>query len=201
MHHRLTRRRVAGLATLTATVLSALAAAAARWEAAPADYVYAPLPECPLPTKIYDACADQVQLFRDAAARARAGGKLLLVVFGADWCPDCRRLDKLLPTADVLEHADLAGRFEVVSIAVSVVVGGRLIDVWGGVHVLREVAAKAGKREKIKGIPYGAVVDPQSDERTVVFPTTNLEYGGERPGHDPAKVRAVLLDAMARLRG
>lgn len=179
----------------------ALGAASAEWRDPPADYVYTPLKECPLPTRIYNACEDQVRRFLDAAEKARREGRMLLVVFGADWCPDCHRLDKLLPTRDVLGHDDLAGRLDVVTIAVSVVVDGRLIDIWGGVHVLRQIAAKAGKRERIKGIPYAAVVDPKSEDRTVVFPTTNLEYGDDRPGHDPEKVRATLLDAMARLGG
>lgn len=42
---------------------------------------------------IYDPDANPREDLATAATRAAQDGKLILLVFGADWCPDCRVLD------------------------------------------------------------------------------------------------------------
>ena len=44
----------------------------------------------------YDEHADAKAALAQGLAVARTSGKEVLVVFGANWCPDCRELDKAL---------------------------------------------------------------------------------------------------------
>jgi thioredoxin 1 len=44
----------------------------------------------------YDESADANATLQRGLEQARASGKDVLVVFGANWCPDCRELDKAL---------------------------------------------------------------------------------------------------------
>jgi protein disulfide-isomerase len=66
----------------------------------------------PLP---YDEHADARATLQQGLDAARASGKEVLVVFGANWCKDCRELDKALHgrTASLI-----AARFVVVKIDV-----------------------------------------------------------------------------------
>lgn len=61
----------------------------------------------------YDESADAHVTLQHGLEQARASGKDLLVVFGANWCEDCRELDKALHgrTAGLI-----AARFVVVKI-------------------------------------------------------------------------------------
>ena len=43
--------------------------------------------------KIFDECADQVDLFNQAMSRAKAEGKIVLVSYGAEWCIWCHVFD------------------------------------------------------------------------------------------------------------
>lgn len=44
-------------------------------------------------TSIYDESADAHQDIAKAVASAGASGKNVVLIFGANWCPDCRALD------------------------------------------------------------------------------------------------------------
>ena len=62
-----------------------------------------PAPEWP-----YDAETDAVADVRRAIAQADRTGRLLLLVFGANWCEDCRQLDRVMqrdPLAELVEDA------------------------------------------------------------------------------------------------
>lgn len=63
----------------------------------------------------YDEHADAGAELQRALAAARADGNDVLVVFGANWCPDCRELDKALNGSS---HALIAGHFQVVKVDV-----------------------------------------------------------------------------------
>ncbi len=63
----------------------------------------------------YDENADASAEVQRALAAARADRNDVLVVFGANWCPDCRELDKALNGSS---HALIAGHFEVVKVDV-----------------------------------------------------------------------------------
>jgi thioredoxin len=64
----------------------------------------------------YDSRADARQDIADARERAIVSGKLLMVTFGANWCPDCLTLHKNLADPTTREYA--ARRFEFVNIDV-----------------------------------------------------------------------------------
>jgi thioredoxin 1 len=63
----------------------------------------------------YNESANAAADVQRALAAARADRNDVLVVFGANWCPDCRELDKALNGSS---HALIAGHFQVVKIDV-----------------------------------------------------------------------------------
>jgi thioredoxin len=63
----------------------------------------------------YDEAADATADLQSALAAAPADHSDVLLVFGANWCPDCRELDKALNGSS---HALISGRFRVVKIDV-----------------------------------------------------------------------------------
>ncbi len=67
----------------------------------------------PLP---YDESADAQAAVRQALGAAQADRRPVLLIFGANWCEDCRALDQALRSG---RNAELVGReFEVVKIDV-----------------------------------------------------------------------------------
>lgn len=57
----------------------------------------------------YDGKTDARAAVRNARERARQEGKILMVVFGANWCPDCRNLHRQLKSDVVRSYT--ADRF------------------------------------------------------------------------------------------
>ena len=101
--------------------------------------------------KPYDESADASQTLSEAFSRARAEHKQVMVVFGANWCPDCRMLDTILHSA---EASALGQRF----ILVKINVGGfdRNLSVARHFNVPLE-----------KGIPAVALADADESVRFV----------------------------------
>jgi len=64
----------------------------------------------------YRADVDARTAIEQGKARAAASGKMLMVTFGANWCPDCLALHDNLHAADT--HAYVDKHFEVVQIDV-----------------------------------------------------------------------------------
>lgn len=64
----------------------------------------------------YRADVDARTAIEEGKARAAASGKMLMVTFGANWCPDCLALHDNLHAADT--HAYVDKHFEVVQIDV-----------------------------------------------------------------------------------
>jgi len=64
----------------------------------------------------YSASADARRDIADAKARAAANGKMVMVTFGANWCPDCLTLHKDLEDPVTREYAN--AKFEVVNVDV-----------------------------------------------------------------------------------
>jgi thioredoxin-related protein len=62
----------------------------------------------------YPPPANAAADLRSARERARRSGKLLMVVFGGNWCPDCRALDDRLHESPVREYVQQ--RFEIVNV-------------------------------------------------------------------------------------
>src|SRR3954469_9194631 len=64
----------------------------------------------------YSAGADARRDIADAKARAAANGKMVMVTFGANWCPDCLTLHKDLEDPVTREYAN--AKFEMVNVDV-----------------------------------------------------------------------------------
>ena len=54
----------------------------------------------------YDPGANPAATYQQALERAGQQGKLVLLVFGSEWCPDCRSLNKKMAQAPLNETVD-----------------------------------------------------------------------------------------------
>jgi len=64
----------------------------------------------------YSPAADARREIADAKARAASNGKMVMVTFGANWCPDCLTLHKDLEDPVTREYAER--KFEMVNVDV-----------------------------------------------------------------------------------
>jgi len=64
--------------------------------------------------QIYNESADAHAEIKEALAKAAAGHKRVIVVFGANWCYDCHVLDKAFHSSDLVPI--LAANYEVVHV-------------------------------------------------------------------------------------
>jgi len=113
----------------------------------------------PLP---YDESADARAAIRSARAAVGAGPRRVLIVFGANWCEDCRALDQALKSA---RNARLMAReFEVVKVDV------------GRFDRNLDIAQAYGDPIR-KGIPAAVLLSP--DER-VLYATQAGELSNAR---------------------
>jgi thioredoxin-related protein len=124
----------------------------------------------------YDESADADAQIRAAVERANAGNKRVLLVFGANWCVWCRRLEWVLRNhAEV--HAKLGEHFEVVHVDT----GAR------GSATNDAIVARYGDPVQ-HGLPVLVVLDG-SGEPVATQETGSLEEGDH---HDPVRVLAFL---------
>jgi protein disulfide-isomerase len=110
----------------------------------------------------YDEHADAKAQVQQALSQARSEHKPVLLIFGANWCADCRALDTALKTgrnAELVQHD-----FEVVK-----------IDVGDFDHNL-DLANAYGNPIK-KGIPAAVIVSPDNQ---VLFTTKAGELADAR---------------------
>ena len=170
----------------------------------PPGYTYAAAADCPFAGVSYTPCEDQMQRLAGATEIAKTDGKLLLLVLGADWCPWCRSLEKLLPTNDVLARKDgqfdYAGTFAYTNIAVSAVAKGKKVAIPSGTAAETLLLGRSRIKRQSRSIPYLIVLDPKSGD---VFhrDTGDLEDTfNVSQTHDVAKIRDVLRVAHAQLR-
>jgi protein disulfide-isomerase len=141
-----TRRRImrnAIMKNAMAAVLTVIAVAAQA----------APMP--------YDEHADAAADVRQALSAAQAQHKQVLLVFGANWCPDCRELDKALHGSS---QSLIQGRFEVVKVDV------------GNFDKNLELASQYGDPIK-KGIPAAVVL---SADNHIEYSTKGGELANAR---------------------
>lgn len=151
------RARVAAWAGVALLCVGALGAAAVyryRWSSDDAFYAQWGVDRAHLP---YDPKADARREIAEAKARAAASGKMLMVTFGANWCPDCLTLHKDLQDPVTREYAH--NKFEMVNVDVG--------EFDKNSKVARELGVKA-----VNGIPLAVFFS--SDGRPICDTT-----GGE----------------------
>jgi thiol-disulfide isomerase/thioredoxin len=109
------RLRAAVWAGAVLVALGALGASAIYYRESADDAFYAQwgVDRAHLP---YDANADARREVADAKARAATNGKMLMVTFGANWCPDCLTLHKDLQDPVTSDYAHK--KFEMVNVDV-----------------------------------------------------------------------------------
>jgi len=139
----------------------------------------APGPEYPkLGPDLYDPKSDGNAQITAALATAKAENKNVLLMFGANWCIWCRRLDHTFAT-DAGVAAALKQNYVLV-----------LIDSnWrNGTKRNHDINLRYGNPLK-EGLPVLVVLDPAGTQLTTQE-TGALEDG--KSAHDPAKVTAFL---------
>lgn len=150
----------------------------------------------------YAICADQMALFNQALAEARASGQLLLVTFGATWCPWCASLQKRMQGDELLGHKgdgiDYGATFRHIEIGLSMIEKGKKAGIPSGEAVLEAVLARTAG-VKIRAIPFVAVIDPKHPERVWA---RNIDDIATKDGsHDLDRLRALLREARAHVLG
>ena len=109
----------------------------------------------------YDPTADAKAQVHAALAEAAAARQPVLLIFGANWCPDCRALDHALKTG---RNAELMGKFKVVKVDVG--------------HFDHNVdVSKAYGNATVKGIPSAVIVSP---DNKILFMTKAGELADAR---------------------
>ena len=82
-----------------------------------------PAAEQPKPRKYYIETADDAAMLDAALAKAKAEGKMAVIVFGGDWCHDSQALGKVL-TSDAF-NSEFGGRFAVAFVDVGIPQAGQ----------------------------------------------------------------------------
>jgi protein disulfide-isomerase len=113
----------------------------------------------------YDESADAKAQISAALQEAGAAREPVLLIFGANWCPDCRALDHALKTG---RNAELMGKFKVVK-----------IDVGHFDHNV-DVSTAYGNATS-KGIPSAVIVSP---DNRILFMTRAGELADARSMSD-----------------
>ncbi|HEY8972969.1 MAG TPA: thioredoxin family protein [Burkholderiaceae bacterium] len=109
----------------------------------------------------YDESADAKAQIALALRDAAAAHEPVLLIFGANWCEDCRALDHALKSS---RNAQLMGRFKVVK-----------VDVGHFDHNV-DVSTAYGNAT-VKGIPSAVIVSPQNQ---ILFMTKAGELADAR---------------------
>ena len=104
-------------------------------------------------THVYDESADAHADIEKAVAETRADGKRILLVFGANWCPECLALDARLH--EPLSKAVVEMNFHVVHVDI-----GRGGDFLDGSPGKNQDVAKQYEIQLSLGVPAVAVLDP-----------------------------------------
>jgi|GEM_PF-7104477 len=155
-------------------------------------------PSCSDTDKVYKECANQEELYSAALSKAKADKKKLVVVIGAEWCPWCISLHKMLLDPSVITP-ELQKEYSFVDIAIYPAKDSKK-KLPSGVAVQELLAKKAGFKGKFGGIPVLAVVNAQTGKAELIN-TEPLEKNTETSkGHDPAKLLAALKEAGPKVK-
>jgi thiol-disulfide isomerase/thioredoxin len=142
----------------------------------------------------YAICADQMAVFTDALADAAQTRKLLIVDFGATWCPWCKSLQGQFKSGNLADPA----RFQVIEIALSTTsASDKREAVASGEAVLALVLAQRPE-VKLRAVPFLAVLDPARPARTVARNLDDLESDASGQ-HMAPRIREFLAAAQSSI--
>jgi thiol-disulfide isomerase/thioredoxin len=198
---------------IAALLIGLSAGPAAATEIPPPGYTFSPAEPCledPVAAQkprrpgdaVYAVCADQMALLAEALRTARTTRKLVLVTFGATWCPWCAALQRAMPSAELLGSADspteLGRRFHHIDIGLSMVYKARRADIPSGKAALAHLLAFAPQTQ-IRAIPFLAIVSPQTPERVYARNLDDVTW----PDHslDFERLRELLREGEAYVQG
>lgn len=140
---------------------------------------------------IYKVCSDQSKIFGKQLAQAKKNNKKLLVVLGADWCPWCVSLNRILHVEEFWK--DLPG-FELAEIGVYK--GEDRFP--SGDKVLARIMEAAGEKAKPKGVPILAVYNPNTSQARFIDTEPLEKNTSVSKGHDPEKLVKAIQQAAAQ---
>lgn len=145
--------------------------------------------------KIYKVCSDPLARYRHDEAAAKKDKKLLVVVLGAEWCPWCMSLHKMLHDPAVV--GDITKSYDLSDVAMYE--GKKKLP--GGLSVLKHLQKRAHDfdKKKVEGIPVLAVVNPVNGKAAIIGTEPLEQNTKEHKGHDPKKVLAALDAARAQV--
>lgn len=150
--------------------------------AAPAAIMAAGEVKCDDAGQVYRVCSDQAVAYQSAEEGAQAKKKLLIVEIGAQWCPWCLSLHKILK--DPANEKQLAKDFAVFEL-------GLYQDrekSASGQAVLEKLMGYAGEKKEPKGIPILVVVDPVKRVARFIDTEALEKNTATTKGHDVGKV-------------
>lgn len=108
--------------------------------------------QTPLPYP-YDEKADASADVDRALARAKAGGKRVMITMGGNWCGDCRILAATLQLPEM--KAWVSRNFETVDVDV------------GRMDKNLQVPARYGVTTRLEGVPAILIIDPKTGQQLV----------------------------------
>ena len=130
---------------------------------------------------VYDTTADGREQIAAALVKAKEGNRRVLIQWGGNWCPWCRRLHQLYEK-DPNISAKIQHEYEVV-----------YLDAGGKAKKNMDLATTYGVDLAAHGVPFLTILD--SDGKVVANQETgSLENKDQKasPGHDPAAVLEFL---------
>lgn len=154
-----------------------------------------PAESCDDSQLIYKICTDQKVIYAQKLQEASEQNKLMLVTFGADWCPWCKSLKRIFDQA----KGELSTKYVVFEIAVYYPTSGDTFE--SGIQLTEEIMKlnNLDPKETFKGIPALAVINPQTGKAAFIS-TGNLEDNSNGYGHDVQKVMAAISAATSEVK-
>lgn len=144
--------------------------------------------------KIYKVCQDQGDILARAIKQAKATkGKMVLLTFGANWCPWCVSLDKLFNDKKFMQP--FAEKYLPASIALY----QKKQKLDSAVKIIEHIKKVNKSSFAVKGVPFLVVLNPRTD-KAVFLDTEKLEKNTKTSkGHDQQKVAQALEEAYSQV--
>lgn len=150
---------------------------------------------CDDSNRIYKVCTDQNQIIEKYYSTAQSENKLVLITFGADWCPWCKSLNRIFSESEVWSQLD--GSVVNSEIGVNDISGK---NVESGLKIITDLLSLNNKDSSTyNGLPFLAVVDPKT-KKAAFIQTGDLEDNSNGEGHDRKKVIEAILKAVSEVK-